>query len=328
MHLKNKSTKGKKITFSIIVTALTIFLIYILNHIIYLGSTLKEILFSPNSNFYNWRFGKIFYTKKGNGSPVLLIHDLDCTSSDFEWREIIPSLSQEHTVYTLDLLGCGRSDKPKMVYTNYLYVQLVADFIKNIIKQKTDIIITGHASSIAIMSCFMEADLYGNIIIVNPDNFKKMQLIPGTKHKLLKFLLQLPILGTFIYNIAVCKNMIADNFKENYFADPKRVSSRYINAYHEAAHYGKSLPKFMYSSIKCHYTNINFIHALKELNNSIYLVGGEQEKEIDDTIEQYTDINPSIETVTIPGTKHLPQLERPEVFVKTIEIYLVLQRTF
>ena len=69
------------------------------------------------SNYYNWKFGNIYYKKEGTGSPVLLIHDLNHYSSSMEWDKVIGTLSKEHTVYTIDLLGCGKSDKPAITYT-------------------------------------------------------------------------------------------------------------------------------------------------------------------------------------------------------------------
>ena len=56
--------------------------------------------------------GNIYYTKCGSGKPLLLIHDLHFASSGYEWESIREQLSRSYTVYTLDLLGCGRSEKP------------------------------------------------------------------------------------------------------------------------------------------------------------------------------------------------------------------------
>ena len=85
---------------------------------------------------YNWRHGDIFFRKKGKGSPILLIHNVDHMLSSYEWDKIIYSLSKKHTVYAVDLLGCGRSDKPKFIYTNYIYVQLINDFIHILICER------------------------------------------------------------------------------------------------------------------------------------------------------------------------------------------------
>ena len=103
---------------------------HIVNRFVYYMSTIDEMLSDENAEYYDWRFGRICYHKTGSGSPLLLIHDLNVCSSSYEWNQIVDQLSKTNTVYTIDLLGCGRSDKPYLTYTNYLYVQLITDFIK------------------------------------------------------------------------------------------------------------------------------------------------------------------------------------------------------
>ena len=50
------------------------------------------------------------YWAEGSGSPVLLIHGL--SNSIEHWLLNIDALAEEHTVYALDLIGHGRTDKP------------------------------------------------------------------------------------------------------------------------------------------------------------------------------------------------------------------------
>lgn len=300
----------------------TLIFIYFINKLIFFTAKLKEKLYSENSNFYNWRFGKIFYTKKGSGSPLLLIHDMNCTSSDFEWKEVIQKFSEKHTVYTIDLIGCGRSEKQKLTYTNYLYVQLISDFIKNVIKHNTDVISTGKTSSAVIMACYIDPQLFNNIIFVNPYNVYSMNKYPTYYHKALKHFIDMPIIGTLFYNIAVSKKSIKDSFKTLYFANQKKPYKKQIAAYYEAAHLSGSVSKFAYSSMLCHYTNTNMIHAIRELNNNICIVAGEQMDNLKDILDSYTTLNSSIETAILPNTKYLPQIESPEDFVSLCEIYL------
>lgn len=314
--------KNKKLTIVFASTSILILILYLINKLIFFVSSLKELLYTENSNYYNWRFGKIFYTKRGTGRPVLLIHDMDCTSSDYEWKEIVKNLSANHTVYTIDLLGCGRSDKPKITYTNYLYVQLISDFIKNIIKQKTDIICTGKSGSFVIMACFIDAETFGSLVLINPNNLESMNFYPKYKHKLLKYLIDCPIVGTLVYNILISKLMIKDKFADSFYYNKNKIRNKYINAYYEAAHKGGSSAKYLYSSIRCHYTNTNIVHALKEINNSIYLIAGDKKDCIETILKEYTTLNPSIETARISDTKHLPQLENPKELLKTLDIFI------
>ena len=122
----NRKTIPSLIAFS----AVTAFAFHAVNRVCFSTSTLKNVLKEDDSNYFEWRFGKIKYTKRGTGSPLLLIHDLIVGSSGYEYRKIVDDLSKDHELYVLDLLGYGLSDKPNMTYTNYLYVQLILDFIK------------------------------------------------------------------------------------------------------------------------------------------------------------------------------------------------------
>ena len=62
--------------------------IHIANRFIDATSQLKDMLEQPHSKTYDWRFGKIFYTKQGHGTPILLIHDIMPGASGYEWNSI------------------------------------------------------------------------------------------------------------------------------------------------------------------------------------------------------------------------------------------------
>ena len=141
---------NKKITtaLSLIGITVTSFIsLSIINKAIEKLATSKELLDSKNKEIYHWRFGDISYSVTGEGKPVLLVHNLKEDSSSVEWSEIIPKLSRTNTVYAMDLLGCGRSDRPDITYTSYMYTQLIKAINRNIIKKKTSVITTGKTAS-------------------------------------------------------------------------------------------------------------------------------------------------------------------------------------
>ena len=142
--------------------------IHLINKFIYFSATLDNLLSNPSGSYYEWKFGKIYFTKTGEGKPILLIHDLNTFSSAHEWYFIKDQLSKTNTVYCIDLLGCGRSDKPNLIYTNYLYVQLISDFIKHVIGEKCDVIATGESGSFAVAACQNDSSIIDKIIMVNP----------------------------------------------------------------------------------------------------------------------------------------------------------------
>ena len=315
----NMKQRGKTILF---LTALATATIHVINRIEYSHATVKNVLACTENRYYEWRFGKIRYTKRGNGTPVLLLHDLTVGSSSYEYNKLITSLSAEHEVYCIDFLGYGLSDKPDMTFTNYLYVQMVTDFIKNVIGRKTNIIATGDAFPIAVMTCHNDSQLIHTLIGINPQSLYQLNQIPSKQTRILKILMDTPILGTFIYNLHTSRTAFTKIFQEQYFDNPYFVNEKDIASYVEAAHTTDHHSKHAYASYVGRYLNANIIHAIKEINNSIYLLGGQHKDDITNIIDNYTYYNNAIEAAYIPKTKQLPHLERPEEVLKLLDLYL------
>ena len=292
----------------------------LLNKYIKMTATAKNLLEETQAHCYKWRFGNIHYTKTGTGKPLLLIHDLHHTSSGAEWDRLIPMLKNQYTVYTIDLLGCGRSEKPALTYTNFLYVQLINDFIKSEIGRRTNVAATGSSTALVTMACNYNQDLFEQILFINPENFNSCSQMPDQYAKIYKNLLDAPILGTLFYHIASSKESIKKTFAEKYFYNPYSANQSFIDKYYEAAHLGLS-PKSIYSSVCCKYTKSNITRALENIDHSIYILGGEAKSGISEIIKEYTLYNPAIESSVIPATKHLPQLEKPGDVADVMKIF-------
>lgn len=292
----------------------------LVNKYIKMSAISKNLLEQPEPCCYKWRLGNIYYTKTGNGKPLLLIHDLDYISSGSEWDSLIPLLKDHYTVYTIDLLGCGRSEKPNLTYTNFLYVQLLNDFIKSEIGRRTNVIATGNSTSLVTMACSYNQELFEQIMFINPESFLSSSQIPGKSAKLYKFILDMPILGTLLYHIATSKKAIGKVFTTINYYNPYDIKPLTISKYHESAHLGET-PKAVYASVRCNYTRCNISRSLEKIDNSIYILGGAAEADIENIIAEYTDCNSAIESSMIPATKHLPQLEKPGEVCSIIKMF-------
>jgi pimeloyl-ACP methyl ester carboxylesterase len=72
----------------------------------------------------------IFYTVKGEGKPLVLIHGYG--AGMWVWEKQIEALSQLFRVYVLDVIGHGFSDRPKIPYTPEAYVHFLKDFMDGV----------------------------------------------------------------------------------------------------------------------------------------------------------------------------------------------------
>lgn len=312
-------TKNKLLTLLLLATGATAVTAFI-NKAVKMAALSKNRLNETKPLCYRWRLGNVYYTKGGSGKPLLLIHDLDNASSSYEWSQIVTKLEENYTVYAIDLLGCGRSEKPMMTYTNYLYVQMISDFIKSEIGHRTNVVATGDSGSFIIMACNNNPELFDQIMLVNPKSLLDFCQLPGKSSKLYKCIIDIPVLGTLLYHISCSKQAITNSFFEHYFYNPYAVQQSMVDIYHEAAHSGLS-PKSVYSSAICNFTKCNIVNSLKKINNSIYLVGGSGINEMERQLNEYRDYNPAVEITMIKNAKLLPQLESPGKFIEVLKMY-------
>ena len=293
---------------------------HVINRIITYIATAENYLDKDSYEYYNWRFGKIAYKKKGNGSPILLVHNLDVCSSSDEWKNIEKKLAKTNTVYSIDLLGCGCSDHPAFTYTNFLYVQLITDFIKHVIGTKTDIIVSGDSSSFVLMASANDETIINRIIMINPQNLISLAKVPTKRTKLIKYLIFAPIIGTFIYNIKINKRTIAHKFASSYYYDQNAISEKDILTCFESSHKDKGHSKYLYACQKSRYTNANILFCLSKLNNSIFIISGNGNPENALSASQYQNQLPSIEIIEMNNAKQLPHVEKPDEFIEQVGI--------
>ncbi|MBN3908873.1 MAG: alpha/beta fold hydrolase [Nostoc sp. NMS1] len=88
--------------------------------------------------YWQWRGHNVYYVRAGNKQsqrpPLLLVHGFGASTD--HWRKNITGLCQDFEVFAIDLLGFGRSAKPKLQYSGDLWRDQLHDFISEVIGQK------------------------------------------------------------------------------------------------------------------------------------------------------------------------------------------------
>lgn len=295
---------------------------YAYNKFIESTATKKNLLSTEDGDFFTWKDEKVFYTKSGSGKPLLLIHDADASASSEEWCKIIHRLEKKHTVYCIDLLGCGRSDKPCIEYTNYYYVQMITAFIKEIIKEKTSVISTNISASFVIMANHMDDTLFEKMILINPVSLKQLNVIPDKLSKMKKRIIEVPFIGTFVYNVLTSNKKIDLTFRTKYHGKPQLISSRIEDTYYEAAHTNGSNGRFLYSSLLGNYVNNTITHAVKKISIPTLIIGCKEIRKYEHALDDYHKVNSNLEILRINNGSLYPHMEIPEKINSIIENYL------
>ncbi|MBD2415806.1 alpha/beta hydrolase [Nostoc calcicola FACHB-389] len=98
---------------------------------------------APSTNpipgkYWQWRGHNVYYVRAGEKQaqrpPLLLVHGFGASTD--HWRKNITGLCQDFEVFAIDLLGFGRSAKPKLQYGGDLWRDQLHDFISEAIGQK------------------------------------------------------------------------------------------------------------------------------------------------------------------------------------------------
>lgn len=306
----------------IVVTAVVLgTAMHVANEYIMKIATSKDLMKKDDGQYYSFKYGNIFYKVSGEGKPVILIHDLNECSSGMEWYYLEKKLSKTNKVYTIDLLGCGRSDKPKLSYNSFLYVQLITDFIKDVIGESADIIATGKSAAPVIMSAKLREESIDHIMLINPADLVELSDVPDTFSKIKKVILSCPVVGTFIYHMLHTKDCIFNSFINDYFSDSNADFSEISDYYHESAHRDRSGSQYLYASLQGGCLNMNINHGVKVLDKDIIIVSGDDYYESEYVPDDYAKLNNNIECISIMETSYLPQLEAPAKVMDIIEEY-------
>ncbi|CAH9104199.1 unnamed protein product [Cuscuta epithymum] len=120
-----------------------------------------------------WRGHKVnyFVCQARDGSPsqpsILLVHGFGASVS--HWRRNVSTLSQDHTVYAVDLLGFGASDKPLgYTYSTEKWSELILDFLNEVVGKRPTVLIGNSIGSlVCVISAAADSQLIRGIVLLN-----------------------------------------------------------------------------------------------------------------------------------------------------------------
>ena len=134
----------------------------------------------------------LHYEQEGLGKPAVFLHGLPTDSSI--WRNIVPGLTYGNTIYCLDLMGSGFSEKPQnKTYSIDTQVELLGKFLDGFHLENP--VIGGHGVGAAIAAVYA---------VRNPHKVRKLilmdaPLFPGYSTPGLG-LLRFPLIGGMLTN--------------------------------------------------------------------------------------------------------------------------------
>ena len=131
-------------------------------------------------DFKGWRshYGvKKSQNPHSNKPPILLIHGFGAAIG--QWRDNISALSEDHTVYAIDLLGFGGSEKPKTHYSIYLWVEQILSFWQRFVGVPMVIIGNSIGALVAAIAASHHPEIASGVVTISlPDIEAFNALVP------------------------------------------------------------------------------------------------------------------------------------------------------
>ncbi|MGH2479946.1 MAG: alpha/beta fold hydrolase, partial [Ktedonobacteraceae bacterium] len=193
---------------------------------------------------YPWKYGDIFYQVKGarEDQPLVLIHSFAPGASSYEWRKNVEALSEQFRVYAFDLLGAGLSDRPAIDYSPEIYIDLIGDFLKEVIGRPALVVAHGLSSAYAIICAYRRPQLFEKLLLVSPPVTLLATPVPDILNTAMKNVLRLPVVGESLYNLLTSHNALQRYFDRRGYHNPGLITDQLVeytfsSAHQENSHY-------------------------------------------------------------------------------------------
>lgn len=297
----------------IIILILSIFICIIINTLINYYFNKKFSFDIQNTDYIYIDDIRINFMKKGKGEPLLLVHGFIGSILIFE--NIIDALSKNYTVFALDLIGFGFSDKRMILdYSQKNVAKLAIKFMSK--QQVNKFVLLGHS---------MGGEIALNMDYNYPENIKKLILVSSSGYISLP-----PLLNLIKKNKYICQ-LFLKVFLKNYFI--VKLSFKFI--FFNKDKFGNSVFNRLYSIL-------NHI----PLDTLYKLILNADSGEIGDKIKFITvdtlilwgkndclfpliygkklskDLQNS-KLIILDNCGHIPFMERPKSFIHIVENYIL-----
>jgi pimeloyl-ACP methyl ester carboxylesterase len=272
------------------------------------------------SHRYSWRFGEIAFQRLGAGPAVVLVHSIGPGHDGTQWRRAAEILAERHTVFVPDLLGFGRSDKPRIAYDGELYIQLLSDFLADVVRERAALVAAGLPAAYAVQIGVDEPEALSALGLVVPLGIELHGEEPDLKDAVVHRALRLPIVGTSALNVYTSRSGIAHHLRETYGAEDQ-VDATLVDHHYRSSHQpGAHGPLAAYVA---GYLNHSVEAVLPRLTAPTWIAWGRRAKSPEvETADLWLHHLPNGELEVFEPAGNLPQAEVPTAFCKKLETFL------
>jgi pimeloyl-ACP methyl ester carboxylesterase len=295
----------KKITISLIVIVITIFLFaaYGRKNLTLSKDFVKQKYSLPNSHFLKWKGGEIHYTESGNGFPILMIHGFGGSNYDFKILDSL--LNNQYKVIRVDLPGFGLSDCPPVSD---------GDFIKVYDEYFSFIIDTLHLDSMYVMGNSLGGMMAWNLTTKHPEKVKKLVLFNSAGYDMKE---SLKTANAKIFSYSIVKRLLKNGIPKfmtekgvsRVFFDSNKLTKEKITRLNEMWNREGNLHQIMAMASSDKYLDQN---AIKTIACPTLIIWGKYDKVVlPHNANRFNQDIKNSQLIVYDSCGHVPMMEKP-----------------
>lgn len=141
--------------------------------------------------------------------PIVLVHGLHPAASAADLWQPFQRLRVDRRIYAYDLLGFGASDRPDAEYSPRLFMDLLQDFLEEVVGRPAHVVAWGLSAAYALQVASEQDGLFRSVTVVNPVGLLAQARRQKPKGQMFQALLRTPIIGEALFKLAVSKPILA-----------------------------------------------------------------------------------------------------------------------
>lgn len=260
-----------------------------------------------------------------NLPPLLLLHGFGASLG--HWRYNLPTLSQQHTVYALDMIGFGASEKVSTNYDFFLWADQLYDFWRTFLLQPTILVGNSIGSLVSMAAAAKYPEMVKGMVMINLPDTSVLQPPPGLRPVLstLKYGLQ-PVLELtkrlltwpliFVPVFRILRNpKVLKPWAQKAYADPTLVNEELVHLFAQPCYdRGAAMAlRHMINSKASQTRPVTAKSILPQLNIPMLLMWGNQDMMVPPKLAPlFTQYNPRLRLIQVENAGHCPHDECPE----------------
>ncbi len=270
----------------------------------------------------DWHGRSIAYSRHGStsGMPILLVHAIHAAASSHEWRSNVSALADLGPVYAIDLLGFGRSDRPRVHYSSALFLHLLDDFARFVIGEPCVLVASSLSGAFAAALGAQDPERFPALVLVEPAGVSRLSEPAGVGGEAARVVGGTPVVGTALFNVGVSRARLR-HFLESAYADPSRVTDDLVDRHYVTSH--QSGARFAPAALAGQQLNIDARDAVRHLAQPTLLVWGKRARLAPmHEARAFIALNRRLELALIDDAGDFPHAEQPVAFNRVVADFL------